>query len=176
MPSEQLRFWLEAAGSAAGIAALAAIALELLRARKADSRDFYFHVSERYEGLWNERQLLDSVEFSSLEEVYKMIEDKELLKAYAKVSNSWDLLARTVRDNPIDKKLAVEQFGRVFYEYYEKWTPVHNQLNEIEGKGGYGYFAHFDWFAAEYKNHLPGDWEAKLRADEHYENWKTQNS
>ena len=46
MPSEQVRFWLEVVASAAGIAALAAIALELLRARRADARDFIFHISE----------------------------------------------------------------------------------------------------------------------------------
>ena len=66
MPSEQLRFWLETLASITGIAALVFIAMELLRARRADSRDFLFHVYEKYEGLAKDMQVVATLQVSNI--------------------------------------------------------------------------------------------------------------
>ena len=170
MPSDQVRFVLESIASIAGIAALAAIALELLRARRADARDFLFHTQEKFDAIYDERRIVMALELKSLEEFSSMFfgdSDEELRRAWVKVFNFWDMLTRTVRANAIDEKMALEHFGRVFIAYYEKFSPVHKELVEIES--GFDWYENFNWFAAEYMQHHPNDLEASKRGQEYFD-------
>lgn len=158
MPSEQLRFWLEAIGSIAGIVALAAIALELQRARRADEREFLFHAYEKFSGLHRHRVVVEGLESTSFDDFRKSLNDEKTRESLVSIYNFWDLLTRTVKDKSINSKSAVEHFGRVFMVYYVKFSPIHHKWREIEGNSDW--FKSFDWFADEYMRLLPGDWEA----------------
>jgi len=176
VPSEQLRFVLETIGSLAGIAALVAIALELQRARRADTREFMSRAYEKYTNLIKERDSLASIEYSSIEELILRPDAEAEYAAFEKTSFFWTELTTEVKHNPSEKKIAIEEFGRLFYGFYEKWSPYLNDLHEIEGEGGYHWTTHMDWFASEYKRILPGDWDARNRLVEYYAKLKTQTS
>ena len=91
MPSEQIRFLLETIGSIAGIAALVAIALEFLRARRADARDFLFHIYEKYEGLAKEMVLVESKKPMNKQELLTLARDaEEFDDAFQKIFNFWE--------------------------------------------------------------------------------------
>lgn len=165
MPSEQLRFWLETITSVIGLIGVFAIALELLRARRADARDFIFHISEKYKDIYNERTLVNSFEFSNMDEWIVVIRGKEEhWQAYATVFNFWDLLTKTVRATAIDRKIAITQWGRVFMLFHEKFSQVSRELIELEG--GHNWYENFDWFAEEYMKYLPSDLDAMKRQNE----------
>jgi len=175
VPSEQLRFWLESVGSVAGILALAAIALELQRARKADAREFLARAHEKFISLYPQYLRLSTIEVTTTDEML-LVEDEEGAKAYSEMVNFWDSISTEIRHNPSERKMAVEAFGRAFYGFYEKWSPFLKGIAEIEGEGSYGGAAHLEWFADEYFKHLPGDWAASQRLDTYVEKLKAEAS
>jgi hypothetical protein len=164
MLNEQLRFWLESLASIAAIVGLFTIAKELLRARKADQRDFLFHMSDKWDEMHEERRIVEQLEFSNYDEFLAHFQkhDKSLLKIY----NFWDLLTRAVQDQIVDTKTAVDHFGRVFiYTYYRKYSKAHHEYRTIEGNPDW--FANFDWFADQYHKLKPGDWDKFMKGREY---------
>ena len=157
MPSEQIRFWLESIGSVAGVAALAAIALELIRARRADTRDFLFHTHEKYNEIRKEQDLLLSLKFSQLED-YNFSGSEENMDAWVSVFGFWNLIASTTRAKAIDKNIVIEQFARPFLRFYEKFSEAGHQL--VEEQGGLNWFNNIDWLADETIKRFPGEVEA----------------
>lgn len=147
MPSEQLRFWLEVVASIAGVVALAAIALELVRARRADTRDFLFQMSNKYSEIKSAETSALSWEFSNLEEWW-LIGNKEWVESYMPAYNFYDILATSIRSKTINREFAIKQFGRPFIRFYEKFSGVMHQAIEIEG-GGIDWFEDWDWLANE---------------------------
>ena len=174
MPNEQFRLLLESIASIAGIAALVAIALELQRARRADTRDFLSRAYEKLGALFQEKRLLASIEYSGFDEFSLRTESEAEGNAWEKMFYFWDLLTNEVKHNPSEKKIAIVAFGRSFYVFYEKWSPYLKDLQEIEGEGGYQWPAHMDWFASEYMRILPSDWDARSRLHEYYEELRSQ--
>ena len=158
MLSEQIRFWLETLGSIAGISALVFVGLELLRARRADARDFLFHIYEKYEGLADELILVEAVDPVNLEELMALVEDEEFSAAFQKMFNFWELLTKTVRDNAIDKAIAFEHFGAPFIRFYGIYSNAQHEWNRIGN--GINFFKSFDWFYAEIMKAYPGELEA----------------
>lgn len=160
MLNEQLRFWLESLASLAAIIGLFTIAKELLRARKADQRDFLFHMSDKLDAMHEERRIVEQLEFSNYDEflAHFQTHDEPLLKVY----NFWDLLTRAVKDNIVDAKTAIDHFGRLFmYTYYSKYAKAHHEYRDIEGNPEW--FANFDWFAEQYNKLKPGDWDKYMK-------------
>ena len=160
MPSEQTRFWLEAIASLAGIVGLFVVASELLRARKADAREFLFHEIDKFSELHEARRLVENLSFENYDQflAHFQTHDKSLLSIF----NFWDALTRTVRDGIVDTETALDHFGRVFmYSYYIKYSKAHHEFRDIEGNPEW--FANFDWFAKEYARIKPGDWDRYLR-------------
>jgi hypothetical protein len=174
MPSEQIRFILEAIGSIAGIAALIAIALELQRARKADERDFLFHTYEKFEEISKEWAVATSMEFSTLDELILLTINEEHENAFLKIFNFWDLFTKTVRDKAISKTSAFEHFGIPFIRYYDKFSLAFHELDEI--KGGYNNFESFDWFYEELTRNYPGESESVKRRETYNAKVKAQAS
>lgn len=117
MLDQQIRFWLEIIGSAAGIIALFAIALELQRARKADTREFYFHIAEKFNAIIDKSQTLFETDLLDFDELILLPNDHERSAAWGPVLNFWDIQTRSAHDNSNDKKFALEQFGRAFYSF-----------------------------------------------------------
>jgi len=176
MLNEQIRFWLEIIGSAAGIIALFAIALELQRARKADTRDFYFHIAEKFDRLEEERAILyemDTLDFDVL--ILIPSEDKRY-KAFGLIANFWDMVSRAAHENSSDKKIALEQFGNPFYSFYSKWSYYFKGLAEIEGTSFPVGYRYLDWFAEEYLKYFPEEWEAFLKAQAYVDALQNKSS
>ena len=167
MPNEQLRFWLETVGSIAGIAALVAIALELLRARRADTRDFLFEMTNKYAEIKNAEVVALSWEFSNVEEWW-LLGSKEWVESYMPVYYFYDVLATSVRSKTVNKEFAIKQFGRPFIRFYEKFSSVMHQVIEIEGEG-INWFADWDWLADEVVRLYPGEKTATKNLNDAYE-------
>ena len=167
MPSEQLRFWLESMGSIAGVAALAAIALELIRARRADTRDFLMQMTKNYSEIVTQANVVQSWEFSNIEEWW-LIDRKEKREAWMPVYNFFDILATAIRAKTVNKEFAVGQFGRPFIRFYEKISGVMHESIEIEA-GGIDWFADMDWLADEVLKLYPGEKTATKNLNDAYE-------
>ena len=165
MPSDQIRVILENFASVVGIIGIYAIALELLRARKADSREFLFHTYEKFSLLHTERRLVESSEIENLEEFILAFGDKKFDKAFTSIYNFWDLLTRTVNEQTIDKKMALNHFGRVFMQFYSKFSDFNHEFGQITGDTKY--WENFDWFAAEFDELSPDNLDAINRGDEY---------
>lgn len=163
MPNEQIRFWLESFASIAGIVGLFAIASELLRARKADARDFLFHMYEKFDAMHEERRLMEQLEFSNYDEFLQLFQDND--KSMLTIYNFWDLLTRTVKDGIIDSRTALDHFGRIFMTFYNRYSKAHHEYRDIEGNPEW--FATFDWFAKEYHRLKPGDWDRFMKGSEY---------
>ena len=141
MPSEQVRFWLEAGASIVGLVGVFAIALELMRARKADVREFLFHTGDQFDAMHDERRIVEHLKFVTYIEFVEQFQKND--EALLKVFNFWESLTRAVKDGVIDKKSAVNHYGRVFmYSFYNKYKDVHHELREIEGNSEW--FTSFD--------------------------------
>ena len=158
MPSEQIRFWLETLATIAGIAALVFVGQELLRARRADARDFLFHIYEKFERLADELILIEAVDPVDLKGLLSLNEDEEFSAAFQKMFNFWELLTKTVRDNAIDKVIAFEHFGAPFIRFYEIYSNAQHEWNRIGN--GIPFFKSFDWFYKEVIIAYPGEVEA----------------
>jgi hypothetical protein len=167
MPSEQLRFWLEGIGSLAGVVALAAIALELVRARRADTRDFLFQMTNKYAEIKNAEVVALSWEFSNLEEWW-LIGNREWRESFVPVYNFYDMFATSVRSKTINKKFAIKQFGRPFIRFHQKFSDVMHQVIEIEGEG-INWFEDWDWLADEIVRLYPGETTASKNLKDAYE-------
>ena len=164
MPSEQLQFWLESVASLAGIIGIYAIASELLRARRADAREFLFHMAEKLDEMHEDRRIVEQLKFSNYDEFLSLYQEHDV--AMLKVYNFWDLLTKTVKDKVIDSKVAVDHFGRMFmYSFYNKYSKAHHELRDIEDNSEW--FSNFDWFAKEYARLKPGDWAGYEKADKY---------
>ena len=176
MPSEQIRFWFEIFGSFAGLLGLAAIALELLRARRADTRDYLLRIHSRLSEISEERVIVDGFEFSNMDEFFLLWNEGENLKAYRAVYNFWELLIDTTRSNPVDKLQVMQSFGEIYMSFYDKVADV---SIEIETTFGGVFFEPFRWFASEYNENYP---HAQQQADsnrkigEYIEKLKASNS
>ena len=159
MPSEQFRFLLESIASAAGILALVAIALELLRARRADARDFLFQTYEKMGVLSADVRYVQAMEFDNLDEMLLLLGDEKVDIIWNNVFSFWDLFTKSVRANAIDKHMAFEHFGAPFLRYYQKhsnalqdWYAISMDLNNWES---------FDWFFNEFMSKYPREIEAE---------------
>jgi hypothetical protein len=174
VPSDQVRFWLETAASIIGLIGVFAIALELLRARKADERDFLFHTYEKYEEIAAERGIVQNLQFTNVDELVLINSSEgDAQSAYFKVFNYWDLLTKTIQSGAISSKIAAEHFAFPFMTYYEKYsTYIHEWFKII---GGYGQFDSFDWFAEECQR-VMGDSEIPRKAQEYIDKVKAQAS
>ena len=175
MPSEQLRFIIETAASIIGLIGVFAIALELLRARKADERDFLFHTYEKYEEIAVERGIIFNLNFTKLDELVLItVSEGDAKSAYFKVFDYWDLLTKTIQSGAISSKIAAEHFAFPFMTYYEKYsTYIHEWFKII---GGYGQFDSFDWFAEECRRLVMIDSEIPRKAQEYIDKVKAQAS
>jgi hypothetical protein len=175
LPSEQVRFWLESTASIIGLIGVFAIALELLRARKADERDFLFHTYEKFEKIAIERGIIQNLEFTKLDELVLInYSEGDVSTAYFKVFNYWDLLTKTVQSGAISSKTAAEHFAFPFMTYYEKYSPyIHDWFKII---GEYGQFDSFDWFAEECKRLVMVDSGIPKRQQEYIDKVKAQAS
>lgn len=173
MPSEQLRFWLELVASFAGIAALAAIALELQRARKADTRDFLFQTTEKINEIRKERIYLTSLNFSNLKEFLILRRDDEYGQAFVAVFNFWSLLVKTTRLNAVNQKIVFDEYGLAFMNYYEKFSEVQHEFAKVSG---FNWFEELDWFADEYMRLFPGKVELLKKQNEYVEKVVSQAS
>ena len=176
MPSEQLRFWLEVFSSFAGLVGLAAIALELLRARRADTRDYLLRIHRRLSEISEERVIVDGFEFSNMDEFFLLWKEGENLTAYRAVYNFWELLIETTRSNPVDKLQIMQGFGDIYMSFYDK---VADASIEIETTFGGMFFEPFRWFANEYKKNYPHaqeQVESNRKIGEYIEKLKAQSS
>ena len=164
MPSEQVRFWLEALGSIAGVVALAAIALELIRARRADTRDFLFAASGKLGELLSERIFVNAMEFSNLENWLQLGRDDENVKNFTAVFNFWSLIAKTTKLNAINRNIIFGEYGLPFMVFYEKFSKLYHELAEHTGMN---FFEELDWFANEFAARFPGKHELNKRHNEY---------
>lgn len=147
MPSEQLRFWIEIVASFAGIVALFAIAMELVRARRADTRDFLFNANEKLNAISSERLYTESMEFSNLEDWAILVKDDKHWKKFLAVFNFWELIATATKLNAINKNLVLYEYGVAFMHFYEKFSTVYHELDK---NTGFNMFEELDWFANEF--------------------------
>ena len=172
LPNEQVRFWLESAASLAGIIGLFAIASELLRARRADARDFLFQTQEKWDEIFDERMVVRSLRFSNMDDYLLALHESENSQAFMTVFNFWDLMTRTIKAKAIDKDIAIHAFGRPFMDYFGKYSHVQHQRVELQG--GSNWFTTFDWFAEEITKTLPGEFDAFSKEDKYVEKLKAQ--
>ena len=161
MPNDQIRFWIESFASLIGIVGILAIVWELDRARKADAREFLFYTYAQFNKIHKQRVVVENLEINSLDEFLLTLKDPDSRESILAFFNFMDMLTRTVRDKSINSKIAVEHFGRIFMDYYEKTVEYQHQYRELEGNSTW--FESFDWFAEEYRRHMPGDYEAYQR-------------
>ena len=174
MPSEQLRFWLEAIGSFAGIVALAAIALELQRARRADSRDFMFFTFKLFNELYEEQRIIDSLEFSNLEELILLTDDPSIRKAVIAIQDFWELIIVSVKNRAVDINIVLDSFGVPFYRYYQKFSNTFPEWADIYGTETF----HEDVvsFARKYQNLYSVQINAAKKGEEFVKRVRTQAS
>ena len=152
MPSEQVRFILESIASIAAIAALVAIALELQRARRADTRDFLFYTHEKYHEIRKTQDYLLGLNISNVDDLNKG--DKKT-DAWMSVYGFWELICRTTQAKAIDKDIVIEQYARPFLRFYDKLADVVHE--RIEEQGGLDWFSPVDWFANETYKRYPSE-------------------
>jgi hypothetical protein len=133
VPSEQVRFILESIASIAGIAALVAIALELQRARRADSRDFMFFTFKLHNELYEEQRIVDALEFSNLEELILLTDDPSIRKAVIAIQDFWELIIVSVKNRAVDSNIVLDSFGVPFYRYYQKFSNTFPEWADIYG-------------------------------------------
>ena len=152
MPNEHFRYWLEIAASLATVGALAAIALELLRARRADSQENSWRIGKRHTEIAGERIVFENGKFRNLDEFLLLLENQEYLVAYRAVYNFWDMVITSARTYPANKLWLISSLGELYMRWYSTLADV---IHESEAKFGWRYFDSFDWFANEIESHFP---------------------
>jgi hypothetical protein len=169
MSNEQIRFWLESLATIAGIVGLFAIALELMRSRKADTRAFYFHISEKFDALVEHRNILNQWDVPEFDELMLIPDEDERSMAFGQVINFWDMVTKAAHDSRADKNIALEQFGLSYYRFYSKWEFFFKRMKDIGGSTDLIGFRYFDWFAKEFLEKYSDDWEKLQKIDAYAE-------